>query len=224
MENELTIGEKLLLLAVRPNKGGIMWGASQSIDYCLIGAAILEMELSGLVTISGKRVKVNREISSSALYNYFLEKMVKAGRPRRIGHWMDAFTISKRRVRNELYQSLVEKRQIKLEDKRFLFFTWKKPWLASSNQTWNLISNIKNQVYQNTENLHDLYFSALLEPAEIWSRIYPEWSVRRSARQKIRQYLKKTYPSETMTHGVESVKAVAQAIQTSVAARRAAAT
>jgi hypothetical protein len=224
MENELTLGEKLLLLAVRPNKGGIMWTSVQSIDFCLLGATILEMEQSGNVTISEKRVIVNRDISTSTLYNYFLEKMVNANRPRKIGHWMEAFVISKKRVRNELYQSLVQKREIKLEDRHFLFFTWKKPWLTPSNHTWNLINNIKNQVYQNSENLHDLYLAALLEPAELWRRIYPEWGKRRSAKQKIKQYLDKTYQSETMAHGIESVKAVRQAIQASVAARRAAAT
>jgi hypothetical protein len=221
MENELTLGEKLLLLAVRPNKGGIMWVSSQSIDFCLIGATILEMEKSGNISIVDKRVKVNREISSSSLYNYFLEKMEKANRPRKIGHWLEPFVISKKRVRNELYQSLVQKREIKLEDKRFLFFTWKKPWLTPSNHTWNLINSIKNHGYQNSDNPHDLYLSALLEPAELWGRIYPEWRMRRSARQKVKQYLDKSYPTDALTHAVETVR---QAIQENVAASRAAAT
>lgn len=81
MENELTLGEKLLLLAVRPEKGGIMWTSNYSLDFCLIGATILELELSGNITITDKRVKVNREISSSSLYNYLLEKMGKSNRP-----------------------------------------------------------------------------------------------------------------------------------------------
>jgi hypothetical protein len=223
MENELTLGEKLLLLAVRPNKGGIMWVSSTSLDICLIGATILELEMSGFVSIIDKRVKVNREISTSTLFNYFLEKMVKANRPRKIGYWLGSFSISKKRVRNELYQSLVQKREIRLEDKRFLFFTWKKPWLTPSNHTWNLIDSIKNHGYQNTDNLHDLYLSALLEPAELWSRIYPEWAMRRSAKQKIKQYLDKSHPTETITHAVESVKAVRRAIEENVAASHAAA-
>ena len=220
----MTLGEKLLLLAIRPNKGGIMWVSSQSLDFCLIGATILEMELSGTISIIDKRVKVNREISSTPQFNYLLEKMVKANNPRKIGHWLDAFVISKKRVRSELYQSLVQKREIKLEDKRFLFFTWKKPWLTSSNHTWNLINSIKNHGYQNSDDLYDLYLSALLEPAELWGRIYPEWSARRSAKQKVREYLKKSHPTEKIAHAVESVKAVRQAIQASVAARRAATT
>ena len=223
MENELTLGEKLLLLAIRPNKGGIMWVSAQSIDFCLIGATILEMEMSGIVSISEKRVKVNREISTSTLYNYLLEKMVHANRPRKIGHWMEAFVLSKKRVRNEIYQSLVQKREIRLEDKSFLFFKWKKPWLIPSNHTWNLINNIKNLVYQNSENLQDLQLVTLLEPAELWSRIYPEWRMRRSAKQKIKQYLDKIYQSEILARGVESLKAVRQAIQASISARRAAA-
>lgn len=123
-----------------------------------------------------------------------------------------------------MYQSLARKREIKLEDKRFLFFTWKKPWLTPSNHTWNLINKIKNHDYQNSDNPYDLYLSALLEPASLWSRIYPEWSMRRSAKQKIRQYLDKSHPTETITHAVESIKAVRRAIQESVAASHASAT
>jgi hypothetical protein len=224
MENELTLGEKLLLLAIRPNKGGIMWVSATSLDFCLIGATILEMEMSGFVSISDKRVKVNREISTSSLFNYFLEKMNKANNPRKIGHWMEAYVISKKRVRNELYQSLVQKKEIRLEDKRFLFFTWKKPWLTPSNHTWNLINSIKNNGYQNFDNLNELYLSVLLEPAELWSRIYPERDKRRSAKKKIKQYLLTSQPTDTMTHAVESVNAVKRAIQENVAAAHAAAT
>jgi hypothetical protein len=223
MENELTLGEKLLLLTIRPNKGGVLWIPSHTIDFCLIGATILEMEHSGNISIMDKRVKVNRDVSSSSLFNYLLEKMGKANRPRKIGYWLGSFSISKKRVRNELYQSLVQKREIKLEDKRFLFFTWKKPWLTSSNHTWNLINSIKNHGYQNTDNLDDLYLAALLEPADLWGRIYPEWAMRRSAKQKIKQYLDKSHPTETITHAVESVKAVRRAIQEIVAASHAAA-
>lgn len=224
MENELTLAEKLLLLAVRPEKGGIMWVASDSLNYTLIGATLLDMELSGLVSLSDKSVTVIKEVSQNPLHSYFLEKMVRSQKPRKIRHWMGPFTLSARRVRRELYQMLELKNEIRLEDRRFIFFTWKKPYLTGSNHTWQLISHIKDNVYQFPDNPRDIYLLVLMETAELWRRIYPEWGKRISVRKKVRQSLDKKQPTEELDRAAETIKAVRQVIRQSIAAKRAATT
>jgi hypothetical protein len=224
MENDLTLSEKLLLMAIRPEKGGLMWISSHSLDFTLVGATLLDMELSGNISIIDKKVEISNEKSQVSLHRYVLEKLMKSNRPRKIGHWMEPFALSKRKIRRELYQSLVQKNEIRLEDRHFLFLNWKKPYLTGSNHTYRLISSIKNSVYQFPENPHDMYLIVLMEPAELWRRVYPDWASRRSARQKIKQNLDKNQATEGMTHAVEAVKAVRQAIRASEAAARAAAT
>ena len=109
-----------------------------------------------------------------------------------------------------------------MEDKRFLFFTWKKPWLSASNPTWRLIDNMKNLMFQYPGTPEELYLAALLDPAELWGRIYREWAKRRNARRRIREYLDKPQSSEVMQHAAEAVKTISRAVKTSVAAQHAA--
>jgi hypothetical protein len=223
MENELTLAEKLLLLAVRPEKGGLMWVSSHSLDFTLIGATLLDMELSGHVLLTDKRVAVVKEISQNPLHAYFLEKMARSVRPRRIRYWMEPFAISGRRMRKELYQLLAQKNEIRLEDRRFLFFTWKKAFLTGSNHTWQLISHIKDNVYQFPDNPKDIYLLVIMETAELWRRIYPDWRKRISVRKTIRENLDKIQPSGELARTAETIKTIRNVIRSSVAASRAAA-
>jgi hypothetical protein len=224
MENDLTLSEKLLLLAIRPEKGGIFFGSSQTLDICLTGALLLELDFAGYVTIREKRADPVKEISSNPLYAFILGKMGKSTRPRKIGYWLNPFILSGKRIRNELYRSLAEKRQIRLEDRHFLFFTWKKPKLLPSNHTWRLIGQLKNLMFQDPGKPEDLYLAAMLEPAEMWKRIFSEWSRRREARRKIREFMDKPQSSEVMQHATETAKTVTRAVKAGISARRAAST
>jgi hypothetical protein len=219
MENGLTLCEKLLLLAVRPEKGGLTGISSQEIDFALVGAVLLELTLTRNVIIRDKRVEVLSDKSSSALHNYVLERLSHSSKPRKIRHWMEPFTISKKKVRAELYQSLVQKREIRLEDRHFLFFRWKKPFLSAGNHVYNLVDKVKNHILQAPENSEDIFLLAMLEPAELLKRIYPERSMRRSARMKIKHFFEKNQSSEIVLQAMETVNAVKAAIS----ARRAAA-
>jgi hypothetical protein len=219
MENGLSLTEKLLLLAIRPEKGGLSGWNIQEIDFTLVGAVLLELTLSRNVVIRDKRVEVIHDKSNSVLHSYVLERLSRSPRPRKIGHWMEPFSISKRRVRSALYESLVQKREIRLEDRKFLFFKWKKPFLGAGNHVYNLIDKIKSHIVQTPDNPEDLFLLALLEPAELWKRIYPERSMRKSARMKIKQFMEKNQSSETVRQALETIKVIKAAL----AARRAAA-
>lgn len=224
MENELTLAENLLLLAIRPEKGGLMWVSSHALDYTLIGATLLDMELSGYISLTGKMATVVKETSQNPLQAFFLEKMARSGRTRKIRHWMEPFSFSGRRVRKELYQQLSLKKEIRLEDRRFLFFTWKKPFLTGSNHTWQLISHIKDNVYQFPDNPKDIYLLVLLETAELWRRIYPDWRKRISVRKKIRENLDRIHTAGELARAAETIKTIRNIIRSSVAASRAATT
>jgi len=212
MEHVLTLSEKLLLLAVRPEKGGLTGISGDEIDYSLVGAVLLEMTLSRHLAFVNNRVEILAERSDTVLYTYMLERMARSPRPRKIGHWLEPFTISKKRILAELYQSLVHKKEIRLEDRHFLFFKWKKPFLAPGNHAYNLINEIKNLIYQTCERPEDIFLLTLLEPGGLLRRIYPERGMRNQARQKIRQFLEKNQSSESVIQAVQTAKAIKIAI------------
>jgi len=152
MENDLTISEKLLLLAVRPEKGGLRGISSQALDFTLVGAALLEMTLARNIILKDKRVEVISEKSNSSLHRYILERLTRSSRSRKLRHWFEPFSISNRKVRSILYDLLIQKKEIRLENRRFLNFTWKKPYLGPGNHACNLVDKIKSLIIETPVN------------------------------------------------------------------------
>ena len=133
MKSNLTICETLLLLSIHPEKGGYFLSTHGTLDLNLLGASILDMELSGLVKLDGKLVIVQSGNPKDEANAYLYEKLTAVSRPRRIGYWLSTISVSKRKLRNHLLTSLVARREIRMVEKSFLFFRWRVPYLQTGN-------------------------------------------------------------------------------------------
>lgn len=222
MEQALTLTEKLLLLAVKPDKGGIFNNDSQSIDFTLTGAAWLELVLSKNAGIINKRIELISDKAGLPLHAFMLEKLVRSPRPRKLSHWLSSFIIPKRKVRALVYDSLILKKEIRLEDRHFLFFRWKKPFLAPGNHAVQLINQIKSHIIDGPGSPEELYLISLLEPARLLRRIYPDRQMRSKARQKIRGYLSGNQITGEVRQAIETASAVRTAVNAAIAAAHAA--
>jgi len=221
METDLTLSEKLLLLAIRPGKGGIMGLVSTSLDFTLLGAVILELALKQRVNIIDKRVEVISADYSTEAWKYLLEKMRGSSKPRKISHWMNHPTFSKRKLKMAIYHSLVIKKEIRLEDRHFLFIRWKKPFLHPAHHASQLIFKVKDIVSGGSDHPEDIYLLTLLEVTGLLRRIYTERAARYAARTKIKQFQMFNTSSESIRQAIETAKMVRSAIITSVAAAHA---
>jgi hypothetical protein len=221
MENDLTLSEKLLLLAIRPGKGGIMGLASQSLDFGLVGAVILELALDRRVNVTNKYVEILTAQYNNPAQGYLLEKMALSSRPRKITHWMNSMVVSKRKLKSAVYESLVQKKEVKLEDRHFLFFRWKKPFLSPVHHASQVIFKVKDLVIGGSDNPEDIYLLTLLEAAYLLRRIYPDCQSRRSVKKKIKQFETVHTNSETVKQAIENAKAVKASIAISIAASHA---
>lgn len=218
MENQLTLPEKLLLLAIRPEKGGISSTSSMAIDLVLAGAAMLEMLIAGNIRMADRRLEVTGENAGSSLNVYLLGKMAASQGPRKTDYWLNSFRISMKRIRGEVYGSLSQQREIRLEERRFLFFKWQKPFLSPGNHVHQLVDRAKRLIHQPPGDPGEICFLLLLEPAQLLRRIYPERSMRKTAALKIKQFRM----AETSPDMVRQAAVVVKAINMALAARRAA--
>ncbi len=221
MENNLTYSEKMLLLAIRPGKGGISAHASITIDSVCLGALILELTQQGKVKVSGNRIHLVSGTSGNPIHQYLLDKISARKRPGKINYWLSTLSISRRKIRTELYASLAEKREIRLEERRFLFFRWKAPLLATPNHSHQLVTEVKNLLGGGTLQAGAWYLLALIDAGELWFRIYPDREQRKKARGRVRLWLKGNAAPEAAEAAV-TARAVRDAIASQVAARKAA--
>jgi hypothetical protein len=129
---------------------------------------------------------------------------------------------SGRKIRALVYQSLAAKGEIKLVERKFLFFRWKIPVLMPKNHAYNIINSIKSMVVRGPGVPEEIYMLSLLEPAELLRRIYPDRGLRKQARLKIKGYLNSGFASGAMSEAAEIAGTVRRAVLSAIRASRAA--
>ncbi len=209
----------VLLLAVRPQKGGLRGGASAFLDLVLAGAAFLELEQAGSVAIRDGRIVVLQNNSGDPLHAMILEKLAARNEPRKVGFWLNNLRLSLRKIKAEVLRSLEDRKEIRLEEKRFLFFRWKKSYLLPGNHTPHIVDKVKRSVSQPLRSKEEHALLTLLEVGELLPRVYPDRYSRKVARAKIRKFRSDPDFGRDTAAMEEVVKAIRQAI----AGRRAAA-
>lgn len=212
MEKSPTISEKIYLLAVHQEKGGIVFSAAQKLDFALLGALFLEMMLDKKIEIENKRINVVNPKSNDSIQNYLLQKMSKASQPRKITTWISKFRLSVKRIRRHIKSSLVQKRLLRLEEKQFLFFRWKKPVVLNKQALYKLKSEIENQIFQGTNNEENLMLLALIKPSGLLKQIIPAKDKRKIADKKLKQLMTGNQVSEAVSSAIAAAQAVAASV------------
>jgi hypothetical protein len=209
MDYKLSIPEKIFLLSVNPEKGGLVNNIGYSLDLSIISAFIMEIKVKGIIEITDNRITIKKQIVGIPLEQFILSKFEKFDRPLTIGRWINRLHFSFRYIKKELKKGLVEKRLIRLEEKQFLFFKWTKPYLLEKRKVNELKGEIENMIYSGEFQEDGKFVLSLLEPAGLMRRLFPERENRQNAHRRIKQY------------GVENEVSIA--LKRAINARRAAA-
>lgn len=218
MEKSLSLSEKLYLLAVHPQKGGIIFSAGTAFNYASIGALILELVLEKNIAVENKRVNVLNWNSKNSLHRFMLEKMKKANKSYKVSRWIHKFNFSFKHIRREIESGLVQKRLIRLEEKRFLFFRWKKPFLLNKPAVLKLQADVENQIFNGTDSEEKIMLLSLIKPTGLLKRVVPDKNKRKIASKKLKELMEDNQVSEAVNAAVAAAHAVAISVATSSAA------
>lgn len=154
--NQLHIYEEILLLALRDEKGTILFGVNY--HQALAGALLAELLLRNKIEIelSGKRkfVKlVNRKTTRNQLLDECIEKLAASKRRARPQNWVQRFAnIS--RLKHKAAQSLCRKRILKMkEDKVLLLFNRKIYPELDPKPEQQLMDKISHAIFGNSKEI-----------------------------------------------------------------------
>lgn len=121
METPIPFSQKLYLLAIYPGKGGINSRLYTAIDYGLIGTFLWNF-IYTKIRFDNKKFVVTGPKSDVPIHRYMLERKARLSSPRKISTWMGRFYFKMKDIRNAVLNDLTDKRLIRMEPKRFLFF------------------------------------------------------------------------------------------------------
>ncbi len=212
MDQPIPLSQKLYLLGIHPEKGGLNSATYHVIGFVLSGALFLELFQQGNIKFEEKKVVFLNDKTSNPIHQFLLEKIKQKPRPLKLGTWISKLNFSQKYIRKETQQGLVDKRLIKMEPHQFLFFHWKKSQILNHQVVYKLVSEIENLVFKGTENEEEIMLLSMLKPAGLLKRIFPERDKRKLAAEKLKKMMIDNQVSEAVSQAIAAAQAVAASV------------
>lgn len=217
MENTIPLSQKLYLLGIHPEKGGIVSASYSAMNYLLSGAMLLELHKNGNIKFENKRVVLLSTKTDNEMHRFLLDKTSKWKSSKRISTWINKFNYLNKRIYRGVQQGLVEKRIIQMKEKHFLFFKWKSPVIVNKSVAYRLVDDVKNTIFKGTSEEEDLVLLSFIKPGKLLYRLYPDRHKRREADKKLKTILIENPVSKSVQEAIQAAQAVAATIAVSAA-------
>lgn len=214
---DLSLSEKVYLLAIRPEKGGFRVMAGNSFNYLLTGACLLELFLLKKIAFHHKRIEILDSGTDTDLHRFLMEKLSVPRRPKKIASWLSRFQFSHKIIRGYIADSLVRQKQLRLADRSFLFFRWKRPELLTKRLLYHILEDLHRAAFQGSDNPDDYLLLSLIETGPLWSRVFPERHQRKQARLRIRQIRENNQFPAALAEAIKASAAVAVSVNAATA-------
>ena len=174
MNPEIPLSEKIYLLSIHPTKGGIRADSLTALKFVLTGSLLLELYMSKKIRFEGKLIVVADSESDNELHQFLLDKLGAVKKPLKVARWMNKLQFSSQYIKKRIRQNLEEKRIIKAQRKRFLFFTWKQSVIVNKPVVSKMITETDRAIYRSQVSEEEMVLLSMLRPAGSLKRIYPD--------------------------------------------------
>ena len=215
MNEPISLSEKLYLLGIHPEKGGIISASSSVLSLVLSGAFLLELYRNGNIKFENKRVVLLTTKTNNETHRYFLEKMSAFKSPQKISIWINKIKFKNKMVYSEVQNGLVDKRIIRMKKKRFLFFKWKSPILIDRSYVYHLVDDVKSWISNGTSDEENLILLSFIRPGRLHYRLYSDKNERKSADKKLKNLSINNPVSKEVQDAIRAAQAVAASVAVS---------
>lgn len=212
MDQPIPLSQKLYLLGIHPEKGGLISSTYRVISFILTGALFLELFQNGNIRFEEKKVVFLNDKTSYPVHRFLLEKIQQKPRLLKLATWINKFQFSQKYFRKETQQGLVNSRLIKMEPHQFLFFRWEKSQIIHHQIVYRLLSEIENQIFRGTENEEEIMLLSMIKPAGLLKRIFPEREKRKMAAENLKKMMIDNQVSEAVSAAIAAAQAVAASV------------
>ncbi len=112
---------------------------------------------------------------------------------------------------------MADKRIIRMQEKRFLFFRWKSPVIVNRSFVYHLIDNVKSWISNGTSDEEQLILLSFILPAKLQYRLYNDRQKRRDAEKKLKNLSTNNPVSESVQSAIQAAQAVAASVAVNAA-------
>ena len=102
MNQSIPLTQKLYLLGIHPEKGGLISASYSVMNIILIGALFLELFLNKHIRFDDKKVVFLNDKTTDRLHRFLLEKIKQKQDPVKISTWISKLHFSQKYIRSEI--------------------------------------------------------------------------------------------------------------------------
>jgi hypothetical protein len=153
--------------------------------------------------------------TKNRLHQFLLEKLNKSPKPLKISRWINKLYFSMKHIRKEVQLGLIDEKIIKMEQKRFMFFRWKKPVILNKQVVFQLTSELENQIFKGTSVDDELILLSFIKPGGLLKRIFPEKQKRKQAQHRLKKLMVENQVSTAVADAISAANAVAASVAVS---------
>jgi hypothetical protein len=214
----MLLHEELFLLALNDLKGRIYQSVEPQILYGLSGAILSELVLAGKIGVDEKKHLVSFDSTppGNGLLDEALQLIVDKHRPRKISYWVKNLVEEMKKLQSRVGKSLVEKRILTREEKRFLWVIpyEEYPQIDASAKYW-IKQKLRTLVLTQAEGKsHDVALLGLVRASKLLEFVFTTDELK-IARKKIDRLTIADEIGNGVRETIEAIEAAALAAATS---------
>ena len=203
----LTLPEQLMLLALRDDKGSVIFSASTALPYGLAGAVLLELFFRGKITHENKKIRiVDKNQIDDPIISEALTLMTVSSKERDPKYWVQKINSKVKKLKHRVIDKLVEQQILNREGHKFLWFfnVDRYPTLdvVPEMEIRNNIRNIVLNDYKPTER--EIALLSLMKACSLMNEIFQRGE-RKLAKKKIRKLIENQKMSKKVSSAVTEI-------------------
>jgi Golgi phosphoprotein 3 len=203
----LTLPEELMLLALRDDKGSVIFSASTALPYGLAGAVLLELFFKGKITYGNKKIQViDKSIIDDPVLNEALNLMKNSSKDRNPKYWIQKINSKVKKLKQRVIDNLIAQQILNREGHKILWFfnIDRYPTLdvVPEMEIRTTIRNIVLNDYDATER--EIALLSLMKACSLINEVFQR-SERKLAKKKIKELLENQKMSKDVSSAVNAI-------------------
>ena len=148
----------------------------------------------------------NTKHTNDPFLDYMIDVIHKSGKRKTIKHWVAKFGHQPRRFKFFIKDTLLDKKIIRKEEKRFLFFKYFRYPLKDENSKTGIKKSLKEYLYGRGEGEVEFLFM-LCGAIQIYNKVFENKLDRKKAKARFKELKKKDFVIKGVTDAVLAVQA-----------------
>ena len=203
----LTLPEELMLLALRDDKGSVIFSASTALPYGLAGAVLLELFFRRKITHKNKKIQVvDQSQIDDPLLNETLNLMKNSSKDCDPKYWIQKINNKVKKLKQKVIDNLVEQQILNREGHKILWFfnIDRYPTLdvVPEMEIRTTIRNIVLNDHEATER--EIALLSLMKACSLINEVFQR-SERKLAKKKIKELLENQKMSKDVSSAVNAI-------------------